>query len=251
YLVPEAGAVLHAATLRQILGERLPDYMVPAAFVTLNALPLGSTGKLDRHCLPRPERRNDESYRAPRTPLEEMLCEAFADVLGLPRVGIDDDFFELGGHSLMATRLVSRIRAMLDVELALRTLFESPTVAGIMGQLHQATRTRPPLMPRPRPERLPLSYAQQRLWFIDQFHKSSSEYNLPEALRLRGELNYQALERTIQAIVERHEILRTHFAEIQGEPVQVIEPQLHTELVIEDLSSLDATLQRERVGTTL
>src|SRR5437763_5024202 len=151
----------------------------------------------------------------------------------------------------MATRLVSRIRAMLDVELALRTLFEFPTVAGIMGQLHQATRARLPLTPRPRPERLPPSYAQQRLWFIDQFHKSSSEYNLPEALHLRGELNYQALERTIQAIVERHEILRTHFNEIQAEPVQVIEPQLHIELVIEDFSGLDATLQREQVGAAL
>src|SRR5262249_42165775 len=149
--------------------------------------PLTPSGKLDRKVLPAPDLTVTTTWRAPRTPQEEILCSLFAESLAVPHVSIEDNFFALGGHSLLATRLVSRIRATMGVELALRTLFEAPSVAQLTTQLHEGGPTRARLVRQPRPERLPLSYAQQRLWFIDQFEGTSTEYNMPEALRLRGE----------------------------------------------------------------
>ena len=154
YVTPAPGATIDVAELRLSLGERLPAYMVPAAFVCLEAFPLTPNGKLDRKALPEPARRQ-EGYRAPRTPEEEILCRLFAEILSLERVGISDNFFESGGHSLMATRLVSRIRATLDVELPIRALFEAPTVAELTPRLRQARQGRPALTRRERPERLP------------------------------------------------------------------------------------------------
>src|SRR5215468_4185565 len=224
--------------LREYLKERLPEYMMPVAIIGLEALPLTANGKLDRKALPEPELISAAAWRAPRNPEEEILCALFAEVLGLERVGVDDSFFKLGGHSLMATRLVSRIRAALGVELAIRTLFESPTAGELSARLREAGRGRAPLAPQERPERAPLSYAQQRLWFIDRLEGTSAEYNMPEALRLRGELDLEALERTINTIVERHESLRTRFSEVDGAPAQVIEPELRIEAPVEDLSGL-------------
>ncbi len=247
YVVPAAGESIDAGTLRQQLAQRLPDYMVPAAIVEMEELPLTPNGKLDRKALPEPELISTDVYRAPRSPHEEILCSLFAEVLGVERVGIDDNFFQLGGHSLLATRLVSRVRAMLGVELAIRTLFESPSVAQLGRRLSESTIGRAALVRRQRPERLPLSYAQQRLWFLDRLAGGSIEYNMPVALRLRGELDRQALEKTINTIVTRHESLRTHFAEIEGEPVQVIEPELRIELRVEDLTALDEEERQVRV----
>jgi amino acid adenylation domain-containing protein len=239
YVVPNPGQTAATAELRSHLKKKLPDYMVPAQFVPLPELPLNSSGKVDRQALPDVEAGAGEG-RAPRTPEEEVLCQIFAEVLGLERFGIDDNFFDSGGHSLMATRLASRVRSMLGVELPLRTLFESPTVAGLRPYLRQAEKARAPLVAESRPERLPMSYAQQRLWFLDQFQGKSTEYNVPEALRLRGELDYSALERALSAIVQRHEILRTRFAEAEdGQPVQIIDPESRVFLKIEDLSRLD------------
>src|SRR5262249_24546915 len=192
-----------------------------------------------RKALPEPEMALTAAWRPPRSPEEDMLCSLFAEALGLEQVGLDDNFFELGGHSLMATRLVSRVRATLGVELAIPTLFESPTVGELSARLREAGKGRPPLVRRQRPERLPLSYAQQRLWFIDRLEGTSVEYNIPEALRLKGNLDTEALERAINTIVELHESLRTRFAEVDGEPIQVIEPELRIELPLEDLSALD------------
>ena len=235
------------STLQDYLRRNLPDYMVPTSIMLLEALPLTPHGKLDRKALPAPEFNMTSGYRAPRTPEEEILCSLFAEVLGLERVGLDDNFFELGGHSLLATRLVSRVRSTLGVELAIRTLFEWPCVGELAVRLREAGEGRPPLVRQKRAERLPLSYAQQRLWFIDRLEERSTEYIIPEALRLRGELDREALEKTINTIVERHESLRTHFVEVDGEPEQVIEPALRIEVPLDDLSELEEGEQRERV----
>jgi amino acid adenylation domain-containing protein len=250
YLVPSGEELPDASTLRSDLGARLPDYMVPSAFVSLPALPLTPNGKLDRRALPAPERQT-ESYRAPRTPEEEILCGIFADVLSLDRVGVDDNFFALGGHSLTATRLVSQIRAKMEIDVPLKLFFEAPSVAQLAPHLRGAHQSRIPLLRQERPERLPLSNSQQRLWFIDQLEGSSAQYNLPEALRLRGELDVPALRQSIQTIVQRHETLRTHFAYADGSPFQVIEPELKIELPIEEISTLLESEQRTHVLAAL
>ncbi|HZD08280.1 MAG TPA: condensation domain-containing protein, partial [Candidatus Limnocylindrales bacterium] len=243
YVVPENGGGIDVSHFRNILAERLPLYMVPATFVALDELPLLPSGKLDRKRLPSP-RPSAEGYRSPRTPQEEILCEIFAQILAVERLGIDDSFFVLGGHSLMATRLISRVRGTLGVEFALRTLFESPTVAELSPRLHPGNSLRIPLVRHVRPDRLPLSYAQQRLWFIDQLEQTSSEYNISEVWRLRGPLDREALERAVNTIVERHESLRTHFAANDDGPAQVVLPDLHIALPLEDLSALDDAQKR-------
>jgi pristinamycin I synthase-3/4 len=250
YLVPSGKDLPDATLLRRNLSIQLPDYMVPSAFVSLPALPLTPNGKLDRRALPAPERQT-ERYRAPRTPEEEILCGVFAGVLSLDRVGVDDNFFTLGGHSLTATRLVSQIRAAMGIDLPLKLLFEAPSVTQLAPYLRDAQKVRTPLVRQTRPERLPLSNSQQRLWFIDQLEGSSEQYNLPEALRLRGELDVPALRQSIQFIVGRHETLRTHFAYVDGTPFQIIEPELKVELPIEDISTLPEAGQQEFVLAAL
>src|SRR5579864_8928753 len=252
YVAPENGRALNVTDLEAVMRESLPSYMTPSDFVVLETLPLTVNGKLDRAALPRRARsRDDKDYRLPRTPIEELLCEVFASVLGLERVGLDDNFFTLGGHSLAATRLVSRIRAVLGVEIPLRAPFEHPTVADLAPHLDKAEKALNPLRLQPRPEDLPLSFAQQRLWFIDQLEKTSTEYNLPVALRLRGNLDRTALERAIGAIIERHETLRTRFVKRNGLPVQIIRPHLPFALPVEDLSGLNDDTKRQRVAAAL
>ena len=253
YVVAQSGQSADPALLRSHVAQSLPEYMVPGAIVVLDALPLTPNGKLDRKALPAPEfwASASAAWRAPRTAQEEMLCALFAETLGVPRVGIDDNFFELGGHSLLATRLVSRVRATLELELPIRVLFEAPSVAELATRLREGQGARARLVRQPRPERLPLSYAQQRLWFIDQFEGTSTEYNMPEALRLQGELDQEALERTINTIVERHESLRTHFVEVDGEPVQTIVPSLRIAVPVEDLSALEEASQQQAVAAAM
>ena len=234
--------------LQEYLRERVPEYMVPAVVMVMEKFPLTVNGKVDRKGLPAPEFGGmQEEYREPRTPEEEILCSLFREVLGVERVGLDDNFFELGGHSLMATRLVSRIRRTLGVEIAIRTLFESPSVGELSGRMGDGGKARPGLEREVRGERVVLSHAQQRLWFIDRLERTSTEYNVPETLRLRGELDVEALERAINTIVERHESLRTHFAEVEGEPVQVIEAERRIVVPVEDLSGWEEGARRERV----
>ena len=201
----------------------------------------------DRRSLPEPEIVSTAAWRAPRTPEEEILCGLFAEVLGIERIGLDDSFFELGGHSLTATSLVNRVRTTLGIEMPIRMLFESPTVGQVGPRLRNAGKGRVALTRWVGSQHLPLSYAQQRIRFIDLLEGTSGEYNVPEALHLRGELDLRALQQTISTIVGRHDSLRTHFAEVDGEQIQVVEPDLRIDVPIEDLSCLDDRVQREQV----
>jgi amino acid adenylation domain-containing protein len=221
YLVPAGD--LDEDELRSRLAERLPEYMVPAQLVRLDALPLTPSGKLDRKALPVPEVA-PTTGRGPRTAQEEILCSLFADVLGLPEVSIDDDFFTLGGHSLLAARLASRIRSVLGVEMELAVLFEATTVAKLSPRLGAAAPRRARVVPLPRGERIPLSYPQQRLWFLHRFEGPSPTYNIPLALRLRGPLDDDALSAALTDVVTRHESLRTVFAEDEDGAYQVVLP---------------------------
>ncbi|WP_344641594.1 amino acid adenylation domain-containing protein, partial [Kitasatospora cystarginea] len=220
YPVPVAGAELQPDALRAHLRERLPDYMLPAAFVPLESLPLTASGKLDRRALPEPVYTAARAGRVPRTPQEHVLAELFAEVLGVAQVGVDDDFFELGGHSLLATRLVARARATLGVELELRALFETPTVAGLAAGLGGAGQARLALRRAERPGIVPLSFAQRRLWFLHQLEGAGSVYNMPLAWRLSGELDRAALQAALGDVVARHESLRTIYPQVDGVPHQ-------------------------------
>jgi amino acid adenylation domain-containing protein len=242
YVVPKQNPAPPASELRRFLNARLPDYMVPSAFLFLNVLPLTPNGKLDHRNLPAPDqtRDRDEPFVAPRTPVEEMLAGIWAELLHVEPVGIHDNFFDLGGHSLLVTQVISRARRELQVDLPLRVLFESPTVSGLAERVEQVNRKGPTLSVRPmisvsRENDLPLSYAQQRLWFLDQYEPNSSVYNLPSALRVRGSLNIGVLEQSLNEIIRRHESLRTTFSMVDGEAVQVIAPSVGFSLAVVDL----------------
>ncbi|MED1934580.1 non-ribosomal peptide synthetase DhbF [Bacillus subtilis] len=238
-----ADAAIDTAELRRYMGASLPDYMVPSAFVEMDELPLTPNGKLDRKALPAPDFSTSVSDRAPRTPQEEILCDLFAEVLGLARVGIDDSFFELGGHSLLAARLMSRIREVMGAELGIAKLFDEPTVAGLAAHLDLAQSACPALQRAERPEKIPLSFAQRRLWFLHCLEGPSPTYNIPVAVRLSGELDQGLLKAALYDLVCRHESLRTIFPESQGTSYQHILdadracPELHvTEIAEKELS---------------
>ncbi|WP_164003074.1 condensation domain-containing protein, partial [Pyxidicoccus caerfyrddinensis] len=216
---------------------------VPSAFAVLQALPLTSSGKVDRKALTAPQASSSSEFVAPRTPTEEILASLWAALLRVEKVGAQDDFFALGGHSLLATQLISRVRSSLGVELPLRSLFEAPTVAALASRIessrHSATGlVAPALVPVPRTTALPLSFAQQRLWFIDQLAPGSPAYNIPSSLRLSGLLDTEALRLSLEALVHRHETLRTTFREEPSGPVQVISPPTALRMDVIDLRSL-------------
>ena len=225
------GAGALAESVREFARARLPEYMVPSAVVVLDRLPLTANGKLDRRALPAPAY-TSTSPQPPRTPAEQTLCNLYTEILGTP-AGSGDSFFDLGGHSLLAIRLLSRLRSAFGVDLGLPALFEAPTPAGLAGQLGQAARARPAVRPAPRPAVIPLSFAQQRLWFLNRLEPGSPAYNIPLRVRLRGPVDRTALGTALRDLADRHETLRTVFPETDGLPSQqVLTGGGHPELVI-------------------
>ncbi|GAX45363.1 amino acid adenylation domain protein [Tolypothrix sp. NIES-4075] len=244
YVVPKSETVT-SEQLRSFLLQKLPEYMIPSAFVTLKSLPLTPNQKIDRRALPIPDlqpSRSDDCV-LPRNPKEEIIANIFASVLKLEQVGIYNNFFELGGHSLLATQVVSRLRESFQVEVPLRTLFEAPTVAELAQAIWALRQTASGLViPRIEPvsrntELLPLSWAQERLWFLDQLESDSATYNMPAALEISGELNVKALEQALTEIIQRHSVLRTTFATVNGTPMQAIAPAVAVTIPVVDLRS--------------
>ncbi|NBQ48548.1 MAG: non-ribosomal peptide synthetase, partial [Sphingobacteriia bacterium] len=255
------GEMLSSLTedLRNYLAQSLPDYMIPAFFVFIDKVPLTPNGKIDRKALPAPDlslRQVGEQYVAPSSPLEQELCSIWTEVLKIEKIGIHDNFFKLGGHSLLATQVISRIRHTYNIDLPLRALFEHPTVAALSQDIEHLTTNNdlsnvPPIVAGQRPQLLPLSFAQQRLWFLDQLLPDTALYNVPLALRLNGPLNLQVFESAFNALIERHESLRTIFPTTQGEAQQLILPPLSIRIgsCLEDLSSLSSEEQQLSVET--
>ncbi|KUO05696.1 hypothetical protein AQJ58_39660 [Streptomyces sp. DSM 15324] len=229
YVVPARDAAFQPDALRAFARDRLPEHMVPAAVVRLDRLPLTPNGKLDRAALPAVDRASAHGPKIPaRTPREQVVCDLFAEVLGVERVGVDDSFFDLGGHSLLATRLTARLRATYGIELGLRALFESATPAAIARRVDDAAPARLPLTRRTRPASLPLSFAQRRLWFLHQLDGPSATYNTPFVLRLSGPVDRTALRAALGDVVTRHDSLRTVIREQDGDPCQLVLPTVGT-----------------------
>ncbi|MFL6200193.1 MAG: amino acid adenylation domain-containing protein, partial [Thermoanaerobaculia bacterium] len=248
-LVPgSAGISASVRDLRDFLRESLPDHMIPAGLVLMDSLPLTSNGRVDRRALPDPAADRPETgaaFVAPQTAAEEMLEGIWCEVLGVPQAGANDNFFDLGGHSLLGTQVVSRVRERFHVELPLRAIFESPTLAALARRIEDLRRTGgeegpPRIEPLPREElrdgELALSFSQQRLWFLDSLDPGRATYNIPLSLHLKGELDVAALAAALSEVVRRHEALRTTFGDAEGRPFQVIHPPAPVDLPVVDLA---------------
>jgi amino acid adenylation domain-containing protein len=248
YVVTAQAQAVQQNEVREFLWNLLPDYMIPSRFVMLDSLPLTPHGKLDRRALPGPDETEDDAdqkYLAPRTIVEQLLAGIWADVLHVENVGLNDNFFELGGHSLLATQVISRVQKALQTEIPLKSIFEAHNLLELAKRIEEEraqelTGLLAPIESVSEKSRLLLSYAQQRLWFIDQFNPFSSAYNLSSALRLSGQLNISALSDSISEIIRRHEILRTTFSSVDGQPVQIISDYDTHSLSVVDLSGLDS-----------
>ncbi|WP_288048804.1 non-ribosomal peptide synthetase, partial [Nocardia sp.] len=239
YVVASAGHGIDVDVIRAALGSELPAYMVPTAFVTLDAFPLNASGKLDRRALPAPVF-EVKVFRAPSTPIEEIVAQIFGEVLGIGRIGVDDDFFDLGGNSLIATQVASRLGIALDTRVPVRMLFDASTVAALAARVESRAGdgARKALVARERPEDVPLSLAQQRMWFLNRFDTESAVNNIPVAIRLSGELDVAALQVAVIDVIDRHESLRTVFPETASGPVQVV---LDAAQIVPDLTPYRVT----------
>ncbi|WP_139488457.1 non-ribosomal peptide synthetase [Brevibacillus dissolubilis] len=246
YVTSEEGTEADTAELTSWLKTKMPEYMIPTAIVWMDSLPITPNGKVDRRALPSPDwgQLSGVEYVAPRNPTEEMVAAIWSQVLSVEQVGIHDNFFALGGHSLLATQAVSRMREAFQVDLQLRTLFEYPTVAALSDQIALLLQgqglTGGPIQPASRDQALPLSFAQQRLWFFEQFMDGSTLYNIPNALRMTGDLDIRAWEQSLHTIMQRHETLRTSFTVADGQPIQVIRDASAWSMKLIDLRNLPA-----------
>ena len=250
YVTLAQGTTCDNGVLLTGLRSQLPDYMVPSLIIQLEKLPLNSNGKVDRKALPAPDfSALQQEYEAPETETERQLAQIWQDLLQVEQVGRRDNFFELGGHSLLATRLVSQVRSALDRELPLKAVFEVPMLMALAKRLETESGRRQPAIVRvSRQQDLPLSFAQQRLWIIDQMSDTSSAYNMTSALAIKGDLDLALLESAFTQLVARHEILRTSYQEVQGEPIQVIHQKGVFPLIVEDLHSLAAGVKQDKVN---
>ncbi|MBN3951615.1 MAG: amino acid adenylation domain-containing protein [Nostoc sp. NMS7] len=256
YIVPQKEQTFTVSELRSFLKSKLPEYMVPSAIVILEGLPLTSNGKVDRHALPAPDLHSQlsDKYVAPRNQIEEILSGIWAQVLKVERVGIHDNFFELGGHSLLATQIISRIPEAFGTSLPLRSLFKSPTVAQLSEVISSELQTGsslvlPAILPVSTRLDIPLSWAQERLWFLHHLEGESGAYTIPFAVSLEGNLNVKALQGAIEGIVRRHEVLRTRFEIKDDKPVQVIDPNINITLpVVERQNVADPWKQVEQLA---
>jgi amino acid adenylation domain-containing protein/FkbH-like protein len=241
YFLSRPNITTTSGELRKFLSEKLPPYMVPSAFVSLKTLPLTPSGKVDRKNLPAPlpERNLDEEFTAPKNPIEEKVTMIWGEVLGMDRIGTRDNFFELGGHSLLATQIISRIHQVFQTDVPVAAVFESPTIESLAKRIEQdqdfGRKTLTPIPSGGRPERLPVSHSQQSLWFLHALDLKSCAYNVPAAVALDGELDVPALQECLNALVQRHQILRTIFPEQEGEPRQVILAESSLPLSFHDL----------------
>ena len=252
YVVAKIEPVPSARELRNFLKEKLPDHMIPSVFMMVTSIPLAPSGKVDRKALPVLDLAiQKSSYTAPRNPKEEILANIWQEVLNLPKVGVNDNFFELGGHSLLAIRVISRVKQVFEIELPLRSLFEKPTVTNLAKYIQ--TSLNPSLQQKIEPvsrteAKFPLSFAQQRLWFLVQLEPNSPDYNLPAVLNIQGKLDIATLEQSFNEIIRRHEVLRTNFVELDGEPVQVITSTLKINLEaieLADKSKIQELIRKE------
>jgi len=255
YVIPATEAKLEPTTLRIYLQMKLPDYMLPAAFVLLDALPLTPNGKVDRRALPQP----DQTHRAqatafvpPRTPLEELVTDVWRDLLNVEQISVNDNFFALGGHSLLATQMVARLRTLLHTDVTVRTLFDCPTIAQLSANLHRTESPTPalagpPLSPQKPEGPPPLSFAQQRLWFLEQWEPGGTAYLLPYAWRFHGPLDVGALEASLTVLVARHDSLRTACAVLDEQPIQMIAPATPVSLPVRDLTAFPESGRDEEV----
>ena len=257
YIAPNRDSVCSVSDLRIFACKKLPDYMIPSTFVILDAVPLTPNGKIDRKSLPPSDDERpllDQGFTEPRTQIEELVGQVWREVLKRDKIGVYDNFFDLGGHSLLATRVVARVRDNFSIDLPLRALFELPTVAGLAEHitklLHQRSGTAPPpILSVARDRVLPASFSQQRLWFLRELDPESTAYNISTVFSIGGALNRRALEETLNAIIARHEILRTTFDMTEGIVAQRIQPSLRISLPVVDLrhmteSELDETARK-------
>ena len=259
YVVPTDSAQPSQGDMTMWLKRTLPDYMIPSAFLMLQALPLTPNGKVDRKALPAPDqtqRIGTEPYAPPRTPMEELVVDIWRDLLNIDHIGVHDNFFELGGHSLLATQVVARLRPLSSATLSLRTFFDRPTIAELSATIQGSVSlptgaTSQPLSPQKQEGPPPLSFAQQRLWFLEQWEPGNFAYLLPYAWRLTGLLQISALEASLTTLAARHESLRTSVALVDGQPVQIIAPCRPVALTVQDLTSLSTAKCEEHVQSLI
>ncbi|RVW00086.1 non-ribosomal peptide synthetase, partial [Rhodococcus spongiicola] len=248
YVVPDSGRSVDTEAVREAIGRSLPAYMVPTVLMVVDAFPLTPSEKVDRTALP-PPRWKTREFRAPMTRVQQVVAAVFADVLGIDRVGLDDDFFALGGNSLAATRVVARLGAALDARVSVRVIFEASTVEALAVRVERCAGEggRPVLVARPRPSWVPLSLAQQRMWFLNQLDPESAVYNVPLVIRLSGAVDAAALDAAVADVLGRHEALRTVFPDSEQGPSQVVVPVSRVPV---DLTPVPVTAQEadERIA---